>query len=72
MPGGFGMGSGRGGGQGRGAGGGAGRGRMRGPFAAGPGGVCLCPNCGEKLPHVPGQPCNQQKCPKCGAPITRG
>jgi len=71
MPRGFGMGSGRGGGgRGRGGGGG-GRGRMGGPSAAGPGGFCVCPKCGEKMPHTQGQPCNQMVCPKCGTPMTR-
>ena len=71
---GMGFGRGRGGGSGRGAGGGfaGGRGgRMGGPLAGGPGGECVCPSCGEKVPHVAGQPCNQMKCPKCGAPMTR-
>jgi len=75
MPGGSGMGfgRGRGGGGGRGAGGGfgGGRGRMGGPRSAGPGGECVCPNCGERVPHVAGQPCNQMKCPKCGTTMTR-
>ncbi len=48
-----------------------GRGRMRGPFAAGPGGNCICPNCGHKAPHSAGQPCNQKTCPKCGAAMAR-
>jgi predicted Fe-Mo cluster-binding NifX family protein len=69
MPRGFGMGSGRGAGAGRGQGGG--RGRMGGPSAAGPGGYCVCPQCGEKAPHTRGQPCNQMACPKCGTPMTR-
>jgi len=68
MPGGFGMGS--GGGRRRGAGGG-GRGRMGGPSAAGPGGTCVCPKCGEKLPHAAGRPCNQTPCPKCGTMMVR-
>ena len=66
--------SGRGGGQGRGQGGrgqGKGVGRMGGPFAAGPGGFCVCPECGNKIEHVAGKPCNQQKCTKCGAQMTR-
>ncbi|MCC7174096.1 MAG: NifB/NifX family molybdenum-iron cluster-binding protein [Bryobacterales bacterium] len=72
MPRGSGMGFGRGRGGGGGGGrGGARSGRMGGPFAAGPGGECACPNCGEKTPHTAGQPCNQMKCPKCGASMTR-
>jgi hypothetical protein len=50
---------------------GPGRGRMGGPFAAGPGGDCLCLSCGRKVPHVAGQPCNQRSCPECGATMTR-
>jgi hypothetical protein len=57
-----GAGSGRGGGGGQGLGGG---------FAAGPGGYCVCPNCGEKAPHQLGQPCYEQKCPKCGSAMSR-
>jgi hypothetical protein len=49
-----------------------GRGRMGGPFAAGPGGSCVCPKCGHKVSHVAGQPCNQKACPKCGTRMTRG
>ena len=48
-----------------------GGGRGGGPFAAGPGGDCICPECGHKVPHVAGQPCNQKTCPKCGATMTR-
>jgi len=51
--------------------GGRGGGRMRGPLAAGPGGNCMCPNCGHKVPHVAGQPCNQRSCPKCGTAMVR-
>jgi len=69
-----GSGSGRGGSQsdrrgGQGQGGGPGR--LGGPFAAGPGGYCVCPECGHKIEHVAGKPCNRQKCPKCGAQMTR-
>jgi hypothetical protein len=62
---------GRGMGRGRGRGGGQGRGRMGDPFAAGPGGNCVCPNCGTKTPHAVGQPCSGQVCPKCGMRMTR-
>ena len=67
MPRGFGMGFGAG--RGRGVGGGGGR--MGGPLAAGPGGECVCPKCGEKAPHTVGKPCVQVACPKCGTPMTR-
>ncbi len=53
---------------GRGGRGGRGRG---GGYAMGPGGDCVCPSCGHRAPHNVGTPCNQQKCPKCGAMMTR-
>lgn len=66
----FGQGGGRG--RGGGAGGGTGgRGRMGGPFAGGPGGECVCPDCGARVPHPAGQPCTQLKCPKCGSAMVR-
>jgi predicted DNA-binding protein (UPF0251 family) len=55
---------------GRGAHGG-GRGRMGGPKAAGPGGFCVCPSCGQKISHVAGSPCYQQNCPKCNTRMVR-
>lgn len=51
--------------------GGRGRGRMGGPYAAGAGGICLCPKCGHQAPHATGQPCNQKSCPKCGTRMAR-
>ncbi|MFW6375892.1 MAG: 4Fe-4S binding protein [Thermoplasmatota archaeon] len=27
---------------------------------------CVCPNCGEKVPHQRGVPCNKHQCPSCG------
>ena len=59
-------------GYGAGASNGGGRGRNQGPFAAGLGGSCICPKCKAKAVHVQGQPCNQTKCPQCGAIMTRG
>ena len=58
-------------GRGMGRGQGQGRGRMGGPFAAGPGGSCVCPSCGYNAPHVVGQPCNAMNCPKCSTKMTR-
>jgi predicted amidophosphoribosyltransferase len=46
------------------------RGRMGG-FALGPDGECVCPKCGNKIPHQRGIPCYQHKCPNCGTPMTR-
>ena len=65
-PTGAGPGTGRGTGQGR----GAGQGR-RGGGGNGIGGDCVCPSCGAIVPHQVGVPCNNIKCPKCGAMMTR-
>ena len=48
-----------------------GRGRMGGPYAAGPGGQCMCPSCGYREIHNPGRPCTNQKCSKCGDSMIR-
>lgn len=73
MPGGDGSGpSGKGPGTGRGMGKGQGGSPGRGgDFSAGPGGYCVCPNCGERVPHQVRTPCNGQRCPKCGTAMTR-
>jgi hypothetical protein len=69
-------GKGQGGGSGQGRGGGSGQGRgggrgLGGGAGLGPGGNCVCPSCGTTAPHQQGVPCSQEKCPKCGAPMTR-
>jgi len=53
---------GRGGGRGRRGGGGMG---------LGPGGNCVCPQCGKVVAHRPGTPCSQMKCPACGSLMMR-
>lgn len=54
---------------------GLGRGRLGGNSpGSGPGGYCICPNqdCNTNLSHQVGQPCYNQKCPKCGTRMVRG
>ena len=48
-----------------------GGGRGLGPNRLGPGGSCICPQCGKEVEHTTGQPCNQIKCPSCGTIMTR-
>jgi hypothetical protein len=43
-----------------------------GGYGAGPGGNCICPNCGQRVTHQIGKPCFEQKSPKCGAVMTLG
>lgn len=60
-----------GGGQGRsGSRQGGGRGRS-GRQGMGPGGKCICPNCGKQVAHRRGMPCFEVKCPDCGTAMTR-
>jgi len=68
-PTGGGPGTGRGAGRGA-AGGGGGRGRGGG-FTLGPGGGCVCSQCGKTVPHQRGVPCYKSKCPECGSAMTR-
>ena len=37
----------------------------------GAGGTCICPKCGEKIPHQDGIPCQDERCPGCGAKMLR-
>lgn len=53
---------------GRGQGRGQGRGMGRrysgaGGLGAGPGGACVCPKCGTRIPHRLGVPCSSINCP---------
>lgn len=54
------------------SGGGFGRSGQRGLGGGlGPGGNCICPNCGHREPHQRGAPCYTKKCPKCETPMIR-
>ena len=35
------------------------------------GGFCACPKCGEKIAHRRGTPCQEERCPGCGAKLLR-
>lgn len=65
-----GSGSGQGGGQGRGGRPAAGRGGMGG-IGVGLGGECVCPRCGQTLPHRRGMPCSTMECPRCRTMMVR-
>ena len=38
---------------------------------AGPSGNCVCPRCGNKVPHRQGLPCYSIDCPECGNKMAR-
>ena len=50
---------------------GRGRGMGGGLKAQGPGGHCVCPACGYKIPHERGAPCFELRCEKCGESMVR-
>ncbi len=54
----------------KGQGDGQGKGRNRGG-AYGPGGYCVCNECGEKVTHQRDAKCTGSKCPKCGHTMVR-
>lgn len=37
----------------------------------GAGGRCICPKCGETVVHHRGVPCQEERCPACGAKMLR-
>ena len=37
----------------------------------GSGGYCVCPKCGYRAPHRRGVPCQEDRCPQCGAKMLR-
>lgn len=37
----------------------------------GKGGDCICPKCETTIPHQRGVPCQQERCPECGAKMLR-
>ncbi|MCF8053842.1 MAG: hypothetical protein K9K75_01255 [Deltaproteobacteria bacterium] len=55
----------------RGAGRAGGRGSAVCRRGAGTSGSCVCPQCGEKVPHQRGRPCFEVNCSKCGTAMAR-
>ena len=37
----------------------------------GAGGTCFCPKCDYRGPHRSGVPCQDERCPQCGAKLLR-
>ena len=37
----------------------------------GEGGYCICPKCEKQITHSQGIPCQDEKCPECGAKMIR-
>lgn len=34
-------------------------------------GFCICPKCDEKITHKNNVPCQEERCPECGAKMLR-
>ena len=73
---GFGGGRGRGRGFGRGRDYGEGHGHHRHHdddehLHMGPTGYCICVKCGARYEHIPGTPCKERRCEKCGTALVR-
>ena len=60
-----------GGGPGRGGGGGRNAGRSGEGGGMGGGGFCVCPKCGQRIPHQAGTPCLDERCTSCGVAMVR-
>ena len=60
-----------GGGAGRGGGGSSSGGRSGEGGGMGGGGSCVCPKCGQRVPHRPGMPCLDERCPRCHVAMVR-
>lgn len=47
---------------------GFGRGKYvdQGGLGCGPGGDCVCTQCGYRTPHTRDDPCFRRRCPRCG------
>jgi hypothetical protein len=43
----------------------------RGTGIMGPGGTCVCPDCGERVRHEFAEPCREVRCPACGKKMVR-
>jgi len=37
----------------------------------GEGGYCICPKCEKRIVHQQGTPCQEERCPECGAKMLR-
>lgn len=49
-----------------------GKGRMGNSLSPGPGGKCVCTECGFEEPHQRGVPCSSKNCPNCKISLIRG